>query len=272
MTRSGSRVRAIAVLGVLAASSGGASQAWAVEPTAEAPPRARRHGLDDTEPAFKWSAPTLAEKEWVIGLRTVAYGVDDSVTVGVESANVLLGHYNLRTRVALGEPGADGPSASLEAGVGIFTSLAVAGLFVPNWDGRPPLAVVDLAAPITWTPRSATFVTLRPWAAAAAGRVEDDDRRLAALIGRPALTGAGAELLVEGHLSHRVGMAAWGDVGVDAFGSGARLGTRNGVALLVASGPVRLNVGIGLAATFDLTDGAGVQLQPVPAIDIWVRL
>lgn len=266
-----SRVLSGVVLGV-GVLVGASAAAEEPAPAEDAPARIRRHGLDDREPAYKWSAPTLAEGDWVIGLSVVAHGVDESVTVGVESTNVLLGHYNVRARMGLGDPDPSGPIASLEAGVGVFTSLALAGLFVPNWEGRPPLAVVDLAVPITWTPRAGTFVTLRPWAAAAAGRVDDEDRRLAALIGRPALSGGGLEVLVEGHLSHRVGLAAWGDVGLDAFGGGARLGTRNGGALVLASGPVRLNVGIGLAATVDLTDGTGVRLQPVPAIDLWVRI
>lgn len=231
--------------------------------------RTLRQGFVDDEPTFKWSAPVLDRGGWVVGLNHVAYGIDDRVTLGVEATNLLVGHYNLRARVELANRGV---AASVDGGIGLATPIALAAILVPDFRGSTTLLLVDVGVPITWTPEAGRFVTLRPWFAAAAGRVGADDESLSLLLGRPVLTGPGVTATGEVHLARRVGLAATQDVGLDLFGGDLTIGSRTGAAVLLATGPVRVNLGLKVTVEVDLTGRTAVRPGLGPAIDVWVRL
>ncbi len=263
-------MRGLAALGLVGMLVAGIARAAGPEDAAEADEKApMRRGLVADEPAWKWSGETLGAGTWVAGLRVVALGVADGFDVGVESTNLLLGHYNLRARVAVVE--GPRPAVALDGGLGLVTALAVARLFIPGWRARPTLLVADLGLPITVPLAPGRFVTVRPWVGAAAGEVAPDDRGLSTLLGRAALTGGGAEATAEVHLERRLAVAGWQSLAVDTFGGGLRLSSQTGAALVLATGPVRLNLGLGALVIADLRGEGGTQTLPVPAIDVWAR-
>jgi len=228
----------------------------------------RRRGLVDGEPVFKWSAPPLNEGGWVIGLVTVAYGVTDEVTVSVRSSELVLGHYNGNVRAGLGTQ--EQPIVAIEGGVGILTPVALARLFVPAWETRSLVWSSDLAVAMTWTQGQTRFFTVRPWFALAAGRVEEDDEQLTLLLGRPVLTGPGVSAIAETHLSPHLGLVGSLDVGLELYGLQPGAAVRPRGAAVLATGPLRVNLGLGVGIYVDNDGSLRSDLQP--ALDIWVRL
>lgn len=230
-------------------------------------PRFRR-GLLDDEPIYKWSAPPLDEGGWVIGLSTVAYGVTDEVTLGIRASEAVLGHYNAHVRLGLGAQ--EQPRVSLDAAVGVLTPVAIARLFVPQWEASSLLLSAELGVPMTWTIGTGRFVTFRPWFGATVGKVEADDDQLTLLIGRPLLTGPGASVIAEGHLAKRLGVVGSLDAGLELYGGQPGLALRPKAAAVLATGPLRVNLGLGVGLKLDRDDPLRADLQP--AIDVWVRL
>ncbi|MFK7927761.1 MAG: hypothetical protein AB8H79_06215 [Myxococcota bacterium] len=226
-----------------------------------------RHGLVDGEPVFKWSAPPLDEGGWVIGLGTVAYGITDEVTVSVRSSELVLGHYNGHVRAGLGTQ--EQPKVSVEGGVGVLTPVALARLFVPAWETRSLVLSSELAVAMTWTQGDTRFLTVRPWFALAAGRVEDDDEQLTLLLGRPVLTGPGISALAETHISKNLGLVGSLDLGLELYGFEPGVAVRPRGAAVLATGPLRVNLGLGVGVYVD-NDGA-LRSDLQPALDIWVR-
>ena len=232
------------------------------------PERRKRRGLVDDEAIIKWSAHTLEREGWVVGLNLVAHGLTDDLTLGVRASDVVLGHYNARVRARLGH-NVD-RVVSLDAGAGLVTPLGIAFLAVPSTGPPSPLAMVDVGLPITWTLATGRFVTVRPWLALSAGRVDHDERTLPLILGRAALTGPGVQVIAEGHLAPRIGVVGSVDVGLELFGGDPAFASTTRIAMLLATGPVRANLGFGLVLGVDRT-GSVTPPTFVPAIDIWVR-
>ncbi len=237
----------------------------ALAAAADDPPR----GLSDEVPIYKWSAPALPRGGWVAGAQVVAHGLTARTTVAVEPTSAILGFFGARARHALGER--RGGEASVEVGAGALTSLALARLAVSEWPSRPPLAVLDAAAPVTFRVGEGQFVTVRPWASLAIGPAVGGDEGIVTLLGRTALSGAGARVTGEAHLSRRLALVGAQDVGVDAYGGYARLATRTTGAVVLAGGPLRLNAGLVLNGQVPFTGRGGALLRVGPAFDVWAR-
>lgn len=247
--------------------------ARAAEPAADDAPdsgeKRRRRGFLDDEAMIKWSGQTLREDEWVVGLTLVAHGLTDELTLGTLAGDLLLGHYNARLRARVGHrPGRR--VTSVDGGAGLVTPLGLALLAVPGVEPPATLATADVGLPITWTVATGRFVTVRPWLALSVGGVDDDARStLPLILRRPAFTGPGVTLTGEGHFARRVGAVASLDLGLELYGGEPAFGSTTRVAVLLATGPLRAQLGFGLVLGVDRF--GEVQLGAVPAADIWVR-
>jgi hypothetical protein len=69
-----------------------------------------------------------------------------------------------------------------------------------------------------------------------------------------------------------VGLVATQDVGLEVFGGAVELHSRTGAAVLLATGPLRANLGLKVFFAVDMEGRAPVQPGLGPAIDVWVRL
>ena len=270
-----SRRGAPAFLLLLAVGLGGPTVAWAQDdaPATDAPreeaPR-RRHGLVDDEAIIKWSGQLLEEGGWVAGISLVAHGLNEDTTISTRTSEVLLGHYNARVRIRPAHR-RDDVVTSFEGGAGIVTPVSFAAIAVADFDPPPVLATVDVSLPTTWTLATGRFLTVRPWLALGVGNVQEESLTdlPPVLLGRPAITGPGIAVTGEGHLARRIGVVTGVDVGLDLFGGNPALATNTRVAVVLAAGPVRANLGFGLLIGVDQT--GSVQLGALPAVDIWAR-
>lgn len=226
-------------------------------------------GLLEDEPVYKWSAPTLDGGEWIAGVQVVAHGLSDDLTLSTDASSLVLGFYNARARLAL--PEIFGGRASIEAGAGLLTPVALARLAVPGWRSRPALAIFDVSGAVTLQPAPGRLVTVRPWLSIGVGRLTGDDAGTVALLGRTAVSGGGLRGTLEVHFARRVGFVVGEDLGLDGHGGYGRLVSRTTGALLFGTGKLRANVGLGLVVALPVSDRGAPVLRPVPAFDVWGR-